>query len=163
MTAADATRTSEVVGDREIVFTRRFEAARPLVFKAWTESDHLMQWWGPREWPLAVSKMDLRPGGVWHYCMRSTDGQESWGKATYREIVEPERLVYVDAFSDPEGNSIAPEATVTITFAESNGGTLVSIHTLYENPADRDRVVEMGVMPGMSETLDRLAEHLARL
>lgn len=147
--------------DREIVFTRVFDAPRELVFQTWTDPRHLAQWWGPSGWTLPVCNVDLRPGGVWHYCMRSPDGQESWGKAVYGEIVEPERLVYVDAFSDAQGSTIPPQMLVTVTFEEQDGKTLMTMRTLFESAADRDAVIEMGVIPGMNQTLDRLEELLA--
>jgi uncharacterized protein YndB with AHSA1/START domain len=134
-----------------------------MVFKAWTDSEQLMKWWGPTEWPLAVSNLDLRVGGVWHYCLKQVDGPgESWGKATYIEIVPPERLVYRDAFSDADGNSLPPESTGTVTFEDRDGKTLTTISSLYDTKADRDSVVKMGVLGGMNDSLDRLAALIAR-
>src|SRR3982750_3642882 len=92
------------IADREITFEREFAAPRALVFKAWTDPRALEHWFGPAGWTLPVCEVDLRPGGVWRYCMRGPKGEESWGRATYREIVEPERLVYTDSFSDAAGN-----------------------------------------------------------
>ena len=92
--------------EREFVVERVFDAPRELVWQAWTEPEHLAHWWGPQGWTLPVCTVDFRPGGIWHYCMRGPEGEESWGKATYREIVEPERIVYLDAFADEAGNPV---------------------------------------------------------
>ena len=82
-----------------IVLERVFNAPRELVFKVFSDGEHLKQWWGPRGWEVTVSKMDFRPGGQWHYCMKCSDqnqgdfyGMESWGKSVYQEIEEPEKL-----------------------------------------------------------------------
>ena len=149
-------------GDRELVFTRVFDAPRHLVFQAWTDPEHLKHWWGPKGCTLPVCNIDLRPGGVWHYCFVMPDGQESWGRAVYREIVPAERLVYADTFSDAEGNVLSPEMLVTVTFEEQAGRTTVTIHTLFESPEERERIIGVGVIEGMNETLDRLEEHLNR-
>jgi len=151
------------VSDRELVMERVFNAPRELVFRAWTEPKHLAHWWGPKGWTLPVCKLDLRPGGVWHYCMRGPEGEESWGKATYREIVRPERLVYVDAFSDAEGNvnPALPEMVITVEFFEHEGKTKVVSRTLFDTAEARDAVLAMGAVEGMNETLDRLEAYLA--
>jgi uncharacterized protein YndB with AHSA1/START domain len=157
--------TTELVGERELLMSRTFDAPRALVFEAWTRPEHLARWWGPTGWTLPVCNLDLRPGGVWHYCMRGPGGEEGWGRAEYLEIVEPERLVFRDAFSDADGNIVdaMPVATVTVTFEERGRQTVVTSRTRYETSADRDRVVEMGVVEGMTQTLDRLEELLGEL
>src|SRR5690606_1009281 len=86
--------------------------------KAYTNDEALKQWFGPEGWPLTVSNGDFRAGGTWHYCMSGPDGEEAWGIAIYEEVVEPERLVYRDAFSDADRNVVPPESTVTIDFIE---------------------------------------------
>lgn len=151
------------ISDRELVMERVFNAPRELVFKAWTEPEHLAHWWGPKGWTLPVCTVDLRPGGEWHYCMRGPEGEESWGKATYREIVPPERLVYVDAFSDAEGNvnTALPQMVIAVEFFEHEGQTKVVSRSLFTTVEERDTVLAMGAVEGMNETLDRLEAYLA--
>jgi uncharacterized protein YndB with AHSA1/START domain len=152
--------------DRQIAIERVFDAPRELVWSAWTDCEHLKHWWGPTGWTLPVCKLDLRVGGVWHYCMRSPDGkQDSWGKSTYREIVEPERLVLTDAFSDEQGNVAAnmPEMLNTILFQEEDGKTRVTSTSEYGSAEELQRVVEMGVEQGVKETWDRLVEYLTTM
>jgi uncharacterized protein YndB with AHSA1/START domain len=148
--------------ERELVVERIFDAPRALVFKAWTEPEHLARWWGPQGWTLPVCKVDLRPGGVWHYCMRGPGGEESWGKAVYREIVPPERLVYIDAFADAQGNPVAgmPEMLIRMEFAEHEGKTKVTSRTQFATVAELESILAMGVVEGITETWDRLEEHL---
>src|SRR5438552_577356 len=87
----------------EFVITRTIDAPRNLVWEAWTERDRLMQWFGPKRFTMSAAMLDLRPAGVFHYCLRSPDGKEMWGKFVYREIVPQERIVLVNSFSDEKG------------------------------------------------------------
>ena len=152
-----------------LVITRVFDAPRDLVFKAWTEPQRLMRWWGPRGFTTPFCKVDLRPGGVFHYCMRSPEGRDYWGRGVYREIAEPERIVYLDSFADEEGNPVEPahygmspghpaETLVTVTFVEHEGKTKVTLHhSVPEAVPERS-----GIQQGWTEMLDRLAEELAK-
>ena len=93
-----------------LILERVFDAPHDLVFAMFKEPEHLKRWWGPRGWELPVCDLDFRPGGVWHYCMKCVEqgeyfGMESWGKGVYKEIVEPEKIVYTDYFSDADGNT----------------------------------------------------------
>lgn len=88
---------------REFVIERVFGAPRALVWQAWTEPERLKHWWGPKGFAVTRCTVDLRPGGLMHYCLRSPEGAEMWGRFVYREVKAPERLVFVVAFSDPKG------------------------------------------------------------
>lgn len=148
--------------DVEIVVTRTFDAPRKLVWKLWTQAEHLTQWWGPEGWTLPVCEIDLRPGGTWFYCMQGPDNMLACGKAHYLEITEPERLVYQDTFVDSEGHVLEgmPVAQITIEFIEQDGVTTIIDKAVYETKADRDRVIEMGMEAGIDQTLDRLETYL---
>lgn len=155
--------------------TRTFDAPRELVFAAWTEAEHLAQWWGSPGVPIRVEKLDLRPSGIFLYSSEMPDGGVLYGKFTYREIEPPERLVYVSAFSDAEGNTIrAPfgenwplEILGTVTFTEEDGKT--TIHTRSEplDPSDAERetfasATEM-VAQGLEATYKQLDSYLERI
>jgi uncharacterized protein YndB with AHSA1/START domain len=150
--------------EREFVMERIFDAPRELVWQAWTKPEHLAQWWGPKGWTLPVCKMDFRPGGVWHYCMRGPEGEESWGKAIYHEIIEPERIVYLDAFADEAGNPVEgmPEILITVTFTEHDGKTKLTSRARFASAADLESVLAMGMVEGLTETWDRLEAYLAQ-
>ncbi len=81
---------------KELTITRVFDAPRELVWKAWTEPERVKRWWGPKSFTTPVSKIDLRVGGKYLYCMRSPEGKDFWGTGIFREIVAPERLVMTD-------------------------------------------------------------------
>src|SRR5437762_6828610 len=87
----------------EFVISRVFNAPRDVVFRAWVEPEQLQQWFGPKGVKIFYSKGEVKPGAMYHYGMRTPDGTEMWGKWIYREIVPPERLVFVNSFSDKDG------------------------------------------------------------
>jgi uncharacterized protein YndB with AHSA1/START domain len=151
--------------EREFAAERVFNAPRELVWQVWTSPEHLTQWWGPKDWTLPVCEVDFRPGGVWFYCMRSPDGQESWGKATYREIVEPERIVYSDAFVDETGTPIegTPEMLITVSFEDLGGKTKLVTHIQFPSAEELKAVLGMGMVEGLTETWDRLEAYLASI
>lgn len=163
-----ATKSNAATPDRGIVITRVFDAPRELVFKAWTEPDHLMRWWAPKGCTTPVCRVDLRPGGAFHFCMRLPEGRDIWGLGIYREIVVPERIVYTDSFADSDGNPVEPsyygmsashpkETLVTVTFAEHAGKTtLTLVHSIPVSVEERG-----GTEQGWNQMLNRLAEELA--
>ncbi len=157
----------------ELVVTRVFAAPRDLVFKAWTESDRLAKWWGPRGFTMLSCKNDLRPGGVFLYGMRSPDGHEMWGKWVYREIIVPERLVFVASFADPQGNitrhPLAPtwphEVLSTVTFTDEDGQTKLTMRGIPINATDVECKTFLdnlgGMQKGWKGTFDQLDDYLA--
>jgi uncharacterized protein YndB with AHSA1/START domain len=90
---------------------------------------------------------------------------ESWGRAVYREIVPPERIVYVDSFSDAQGNAVpgAPEMVITLEFGDLAGKTRLTSRTKFASRKDMESILGMGVVAGATETWDRLEEYLASL
>jgi len=155
-----------------LILERVFHAPRELVFKAFSEAEHLKHWWGPRGWTLTVCNIDFRPGGTWHYCMKCVDekqgdfyGYESWGKAIYDEIIEAEKIVYVDYFSDAEGNEAPgmPSSRITLIFEEQDGVTKLINRAEYASADALKAVLDMGMEQGITETWDRLSEHLQSL
>jgi uncharacterized protein YndB with AHSA1/START domain len=144
------------------------DAPRALVFKAWTDPAHLVRWWAPKAWTTPYCKVDPRKGGRFHFCMRSPEGKDIWGIGIFQEIVEPERIVYTDAFADAQGNAVPPshygmssshpaETLVTVTFIEHEGKTKLTLrHSITQSVEERE-----GTQQGWNEMLDRLADCLA--
>lgn len=149
----------------ELIMTRQFDASRKVVFETYSDCKHLKHWWGPREWPLSYCKMDFRVGGKWHFCMKGPDGMESWGMALYKDIKVPERISYEDYFSDKDGNlnKEMPWTLLKFEFEEKNGKTIVKGTAKYSTPEDLQKVLDMGMVAGMTETLERLEEYLVKL
>jgi len=145
----------------ELIMERFFVAPRELVFSMFTDPEHIVHWWGPNGWTTTITQMDVRPGGIWHYCMHSEDGTEAWGKATYQEVTKPERLVYMDAFSDKNGNELEdmPVMKITNEFVEEGNGTKIISRSSFASQEELQKVVDMGAALGMHETFDRLGTH----
>jgi uncharacterized protein YndB with AHSA1/START domain len=158
---------------RELVITRVFDAPRELVWQAFTESDRLAQWWGPAGFVMLVSRLDLRPDGVFLYSMRSPDGRVMWGRFVYREITAPERLVFVNSFADNEGNVIRSpfsptwplEVLNTLTLSEAGGWTTVTLRGGPINSTEEERETfwnaQDSLRQGFAGTFDQLAAYLA--
>lgn len=156
------------LSEQDLFITRTFDAPRELVWKAWTDPEHVKRWWGPKGFTAPFCKIDLRVGGVFLCCMRSPDGKDYWNTGVYREIVKPERIVYTDSFADERGNVVPAthygmsadfplEMLVTVTFEEHEGKTkLTLIHVGIPSGADQD-----GARQGWKESFDKFAEYLA--
>jgi uncharacterized protein YndB with AHSA1/START domain len=145
------------VPEQELVIERVFDAPRRLVFRAWTAPEHLVRWWGPHGFTLPSCRMDFRPGGAFRCLMRSPEGTDHRLRGVYREIVEPERLVFTFAWEDEEGR-LGHETLVTVTFADHGGRTKLILHqAVFESVTARDSHRE-----GWTETLERLAAYLAQ-
>lgn len=155
------------------VITRTLDAPRERVWQAWTEREHLMRWWGPKGVTIGTCDMDLRVGGTFLYSMRSADGMEMWGKWTFLEIVEPERLTVMTAFSNAEGGiTRAPffddwplQTRSTMSFGAQGGKTVVTIRweAFEATEAERARFTSHfdSMRGGWGGTFDQLAEYLA--
>ena len=152
---------------RELVLERVFDAPREEVFQAWTEPERMKHWFGPKTFTTPVCDIDLRKDGGFHLAMQSPEGKNYWVKGAYREIAEPERIVYADYFSDEEGHVVPPEdygmspewpreTLVTVTFEEDeNQNTRM---TMRSNVPDI-KEAEMAEQ-GWNESFDKLAREV---
>ncbi len=163
----------EAKSERELVITRTYDAPRDLVFKAWTEADRLKHWWGPKGFAMVSCKLDLRSGGVFLYGLRAQNGSDMWGKWVFREILPPERLVFVASFSDQDGNTVrAPfssdwpiETLSTVTFTEQSGRTTITMRAVPINQTEIERRMFESMFGSMQNgwkgTLDQLQQYLS--
>jgi uncharacterized protein YndB with AHSA1/START domain len=146
--------------DREIMMTRDFDAPRELVFEAYTRPELLKRWFiGPPDWELAVCEIDLRVGGDYRYLWRAPDGMEMGMRGTFREVVVPERLVSTEQFDQAW---YPGEAVGTVTFADRDGRTTVTITVLYASREARDIALQSGMEQGVGMNFDRLEGLLQR-
>jgi len=156
--------------EQELVITRVFDAPRELLWKAWTDPERMMRWWGPKNFTSPVCEVDLRKGGKYLNCMRSPEGKDYWSTGVYKEIVPMERIVYTDSFADEKGNVVPAsnyglpgdfplEMLVTVSFEEHNGKTEM---TLQHVGIPAGRMSEL-TEAGWSESFDKLAESLEEL
>ena len=144
--------------DWEIVLTRVFDAPRRLVFEAWTNPEHVKQWYGCSIMTLPICEIDLRVGGAYCYVMRAPDGVDHTMQGVYREITPPARLVYTERYVT-EGFT-SNDALVTVLFAEHDGMTTLTSTILHQSSVDRDAHLGTGMEKGAAEVYDRLAAHI---
>jgi len=140
----------------DLVIIRIFDAPPELVFKMWTDPRHFLRWLGPRGFAALSAEMDVRPGGRHSASLRAPDGRIIHLDGTYREIVEPERLVFTLAW---HGNQGAVETLVTVTFAGGNGKTfMIFCQTAFESVAARD-----GSYRAWSQEFDKLDGYIGSI
>jgi uncharacterized protein YndB with AHSA1/START domain len=159
--------------EQEFVITREFNAPRERVWQAWTEREQLVRWFGPKGSTISHAALDFRPGGTFHYEMRSADGKEMWGKWTFREIVAPKKLVLISCFSDAKGGvTPAPmidhwplETLSTTTFEEHAGKTTITLRWAPLNASELQlqtfAKMHDSMQQGWGGTFEQLAVYLA--
>lgn len=162
------------VKERELVIVRLFDAPRALVYKVWTDPEHVKQWWGPKPFTNPVCEIDLKPGGRFHYVMRSPDGMDFPMLGTYIEIVPNERLVYSDdlfeqagfwkmAIGDKVGDDIdfsTIKNKVTVIFEDKDGKTKLTLTTRFASNDIRDAMIGMQMAEGWTQSLEKFAYEL---
>jgi len=161
---AAESRNAALVGDREIRGTRVFDAPRDLVWKLWTEPEHIGEWWGPNGFTTTTHKMEVKAGGVWRFVMHGPD-RDYQNKITFIEVVKPERLVYKHGGTgEKEDRGLEPVSFhVTVIFTDEGGKTRLDMRSVFPSAKARDYVVEnYGAVEGMHQTLARLGEYLAK-
>jgi uncharacterized protein YndB with AHSA1/START domain len=165
---------TQALTEDDVFLTRVIDAPRDLVWSAFTRAEHLAQWWGPAGTSCRVLALDVRPGGVFHYGMQSPGG-EMFGKFTYREVEEPEHIVFVLSFADEGGNIVrAPfsstwplELLCENRFADEDGKTRLTMASAPLNASDEERAsFEAGrssLKAGTNGSLDQLSKYLQSL
>ncbi|TAK53154.1 MAG: SRPBCC domain-containing protein [Bacteroidetes bacterium] len=159
--------TTTTQSKNELVITRIFDAPRELVWRAWTEPEHLMRWWGPKDFTSPVCKMDFRVGGKYLFCIRDPEGKDYWSTGIYREIIPMEKIVCTDAFADENGNEVpasqygmpgdwSDELLVTITFEDMGGKTKMTLRHTGIPAGDMSEMTGAG----WNQSFDKLAESL---
>src|SRR5215813_9180829 len=155
------------------VIARRFDAPRRLVWRAWSEAERMQVWWGPKGCSITVATFEFRPGGFFHYAMRFPDGALIWARFLYREIAPPERIVWLNSFSNegcgitraPFDPAIPLEILNDATFAEAAGNTTVTRrarpHGASPNEVEVFESMFASLNQGYGGTFDRLAAALA--
>jgi uncharacterized protein YndB with AHSA1/START domain len=160
---------------KDFIITREFAATRDLVWKAWTEKEHLSKWMSPAGFDMTFKKFTFKAGGENHYCQKTPDGNEMWGKWTFQEIDPPKKLVIIQSFSDKDGNvtrhPMSPtwplQTLSTSTFEEKNGKTIMNLKwTPYEASAESIATFNSateGMNQGWAGTFAKLEEYLAEI
>ncbi|MCC2671652.1 MAG: polyketide cyclase [Armatimonadetes bacterium] len=152
----------------DLLLERFVDVPRELVWKAWTEPEHLKKWFTPAPWSTPECEIDLRPGGTFHTVMQSPEGERFDNHGCYLEVVENERLVWTNALEPgfrpagplPAGSAECAELrfTAVITFEAHGTGTRYTALALHGDPATKDRHEEMGFHEGWGQALEQLIE-----
>jgi uncharacterized protein YndB with AHSA1/START domain len=141
--------------DREFRISRLLNAPRELVWKVWTEPDHIKNWWGPNGFTNTIFTMDVKAGGEWDFIMHGPDGADYKNKSIYKEIVKPEKIVFTH---------IAPNFQATITFEEQGNKTLLTWGMLFETAEEFERVIKVfKADEGQKQNVIKLENYLANL
>ncbi len=136
--------------------TRHLDAPRALVFRVWSEPEHMRRWFRPKDFTVVDGSMDFRTGGAWSSHMRAADGTDYRHRGVYREIVPDALIVFTHAWVDETGEA-GPETVITVSLADDGEGTRLTFRqTAFASDASRDSHME-----GWGEALDNLALHVA--
>jgi uncharacterized protein YndB with AHSA1/START domain len=164
-----------IAEDSQLLITREFNAPRELVYKVWTEAEHLAKWWGAKGASIEVAKFDLKPGGLFHYCMKTPDGKTMWAKFVYREIIAPEKLVFVNSFSDEAGGTTGNpwlpvwplEILNVLTLMENGDKTTLVLKGGPINASEAEieafKRMKQGMQHGFAGAFQQLDEYLAAM
>ena len=150
--------------ETEILVERLLDAPRELVWKVWSDPQHLAAWSGPEAFTTRVLEHDFRPGGQWLYVMTGPDGRDYPVLGTFQEIDPPARIVTTDDFDEGFEVPGVPELPrgliTTVLFEERGGKTALTARVSLPTLEDRRRLVEMGWLDGWHSSLDCLSAHL---
>jgi uncharacterized protein YndB with AHSA1/START domain len=152
---------SAFLDEAAIVVSRVFEAPRPLVWKAFTDPEHVARWYGGHGFTNPSVEMDVRPGGLWKHVMRAPNGYEFAITLVFLEVIEPEKLVWTNA--EDTGPGGPPVALNTNTFEDLGGSTKWTLVAAFKSLADRDLSLKMGFGGMVEQGAERLAAYLAAL
>ena len=141
--------------DREIIISRTLNAPVELVWEAWTNPEHIANWWGPNGFTNTITKMDLTPGGEWLLVMHGPDGTDYKNKSIFKEIVPHKKIVF---------EHIAPNFIATIDFEAQGEKTHLNWHMLFETAEEFIRVVKtFKADEGLKQNIEKLSDYLTQL
>ena len=163
MITTNETKITKVAANK-LAVTREFDAPLELVWRAWTESDLLDQWWAPKPWKAHTKSMDFRDGGRMLYYMEGPDGTRHWCRFDYEKIEPLKSFSGEDGFCDENGNvnQEMPEMHWNVKFSHAGRGTLVQVDITFASEADLEKIVEMGFKEGFTAAHGNLDELLSK-
>ncbi|RYJ52331.1 SRPBCC domain-containing protein [Flavobacterium petrolei] len=144
--------------EKSILVSRTFSAALEKVWRSFTESELLEQWWAPKPWKAETKSMDFSVGGHWLYAMVGPENEKHWGRMDYTAITPHLSFEINDSFCDEEGivNTSLPVSKGIIVFTPTASGTLVEFKMFYSNEKEIETMIEMGFEQGITACLEQL-------
>lgn len=147
----------------DLVMTRFTKLPRAILWRCWTEPEHLMPWFCPRPWKVIDCEIDLRPGGIFRFTMLSPEGKEFPNIGCYLEVVRHQRLVWTDALLPGFRPSENPFFTGSLDFEDHPDGTKYVARALHKNDADRKKHEDMGFEQGWGTVFEQLVAYAQQL
>ncbi|MBI3820447.1 MAG: SRPBCC domain-containing protein [Planctomycetes bacterium] len=142
--------------DCEMLFTRVINAPRDLVWRAWTDPEIVVHWWGPKGFTNTIHEMDVRPGGIWRLTMHGPDGVNYPNRIEYLEVIKPECLVYIHG--DDQNHHMFH---VTTSFIAEGNTTKIISRLVFKTAQECEETKKFGI-EGMNSTMERLREYLEK-
>jgi uncharacterized protein YndB with AHSA1/START domain len=158
MESNSKTKIAKDFNEKSILVSRVFNVPLASVWRAYTESELLAQWWAPGPWKAETKVMNFTVGGYWLYAMVSPEGEKHWGRMNYVAMDYHKSFNIEDCFCDENGNfnKDLPVSKGQISFTTTPNGTLVEFKMIYPSESDLQKIVEMGFEQGITMTLDHL-------
>jgi len=147
-----------------MVVLRNFDAPVPQVWRAWTDSELLDQWWAPKPYKARTQIMNFIEGGFWHYAMVGPETEEMWARFDYQSICVHDYFKGKDSFCDADGvknEDDFPGMDWTNTFIESGEGTQVRVEITFKSEIDMEKIAKMGFIEGFTAAHQNL-DHLLK-
>ena len=147
--------------EREVVMARVVEADRDTAFRAWTDPEKIVQWFGPAGFRTETREIDISVGGVWRFDMIAPDGTVFSNRMEFLRIEAPRVIEFVhgtDTDADPDA------FRMLVTFdAQDNGNTVVTVRQMHPTAERRAVVIGFGAVEYGAQTWDKFAEFVAGL
>jgi uncharacterized protein YndB with AHSA1/START domain len=135
---------------------RYLNAPRELVWKVWTEPEHIANWWGPDGFRNTIHKMEVKENGVWKFIMHGPDGTDYKNKIVYEEVKKPELLVY--------SHVSGPVFNVRIDFEDLGDITKLTMVSKFKSVDEFQYAIkQFGAVEGLKQTLCRLDDYLTNI
>ena len=163
MIALHKTQIVKDLPNKALHIKREFEAPLAHVWRAWTDSNLLDQWWAPKPYKAVTKKINFNEGGYWLYYMLGPDGNKMYARFDYKQITPLKQYAGVDCFCDENGTPSTdfPSMSWVNKFIETSGGTLVEIKVSFDSIADMNKIIELGFEEGFTMAHGNLDEVLA--
>jgi uncharacterized protein YndB with AHSA1/START domain len=147
----------------DLVLEREIDVPRELVWTAWTKPEHITRWFAPAPWTVADCEIDLRPGGIFRFVLRSPEGDEFPNVSCYLEVVPNERIVWTDALLPGYRPSPEPFFTAVITLESIGNRTRYTAKAMHRDEETRKDHEERGFFEGWGQVTDQLIAYAKTL
>lgn len=156
-------RSGSDAGEPDLVLERILDAPRELVWRAWTEPEHVSKWFSPEQFTNPVVEIDLRVGGALRVVMRGPDGVDYPMTGEYLEIVEPERIVMATAAVEGADGTPQLQVDQEVTLEDLGGRTKLTLRATVRKAGPDAAASRSGMEMGWQQTLDKLTAHLREM